>query len=274
MGRLRQIPVVGVFQGSNAPLTKLERAWRGVTIRASSGLIIGPQAEADRVTRRYRLDHAKVGRLVNPLDLGFWQPIEQSAARERFGISSDAEVVMWHGPMVFGSKALDNLIIAWARVSASRPRRKLELLLVGTGVDSSRVRKLVLAHELVNVRHVDEYVLDRERIRAYLSASDVYVFPSRREGFPVAPLEAMSCGLPVVATTASGIPDIFPGGEESGALLVPPDDPHALANALGRLVDDSPLRKTLGERARRRVNSAFALSAVGAQLRQFLERRL
>lgn len=273
MGRLRHIPVFGVFQGHDAPLTALEGTWRGMAIRASAGLIIGPQIEAERVASRYRLDHAKIGRLVNPLDLGFWQPIDREAARKRCGISAHAEIVAWHGPVVFGSKALDTLIAAWAQVSRSRPHRKLELMLVGTGVDSVRLRDLVLAHDLVNVRHVDEYILDRRRIRAYLSAADVYVFPSRREGFPVAPLEAMACGLPVVASTSSGIPDIFPAGEESGALLVPPDEPDALANALGRLLDDFPLRRTLAESARLRVNSGFSLSEVGDQLLQFLETR-
>jgi glycosyltransferase involved in cell wall biosynthesis len=274
MSRARQMPVFGVFQGQNAPLTAVEGAWRGTTIRASSGLIIGPETEAERVARQYGLDHAKIGRLFNPLDVSFWRPIERGAARQRLEISPHAEIVAWHGPVVFGSKALDTLIAAWALVSRSRPHRKLELMLVGTGVDSVRLHDLVLAHHLVNVRHVDEYVLDRQRIRAYLSAADVYVFPSRREGFPVAPLEAMACGLPVVATTASGIPDIFPAGEGSGALLVPPDEPEALANALGRLLDDVPLRRTLAQRARRRVNGPFPLNVVGGQLRQFLETRV
>jgi starch synthase len=120
---------------------------------------------------------------------------------------------------------------------------------------------------------VDQFVHDRAILRRYLSAADVYVFPSRHEGFPVAPLEAMACGLPVVAADATGVPDIFEGGEASGGLLVPRGDAAALAQALGRVLDDQTLGRELGARARRRVESCFSLESVGKHLRAFLAKR-
>lgn len=272
-GRLVRIPVFGVFQGHSSPLTEVERVWRGTSIRASAGLIIGSARECERVGRQYRLPDGRIGRIFNPVDLSFWQPINREHARTETGTSTRAEVAVWHGPIVFGTKGLDILVEAWSRVSRARPRRELELILLGTGVDRLRLRELVAAHGLRNVRHIDEFVLDRERIRMYLSAADLYVFPSRREGFPVAPLEAMACGLPVIAATVSGIPEIFPAGEHSGGLLVPSNAPDALVAALGRLLDDRALRTILGRRARARVTSAFSPAEIGRQLRVFLEQR-
>jgi glycosyltransferase involved in cell wall biosynthesis len=272
-GRVVQVPVFGVFQGQSSALSSFERVWRGASIRASAGLIVGPQIEAQRVIRTYGLGESRIGRIPNAVDTTFWRPLDRPEARSRLGLSADAEVAVWHGPVVFATKALDTLVQAWSLVSRARPDRRLELMIVGTGVDSARLRELATAEGLANVRHIDEYVLDRERLRTYLSAADLYVFPSRREGFPVAPLEAMACGLPVVAATASGIPDIFPGHERSGAIIVPLDDPNALAVGILRLLDNHALRTALGQRARTRVTNAFSLGEVGRRLREFLETR-
>ena len=106
-----------------------------------------------------------------------------------------------------------------------------------------------------------------------MSAGDVYVLPSRWEGFPVAPLEAMACGLPVVATSAPGIEDIFDRGEQSGGLVVPSEDAKELARCLNRLLGDEAEARLLGERARQRVTEAFSLEAVGAELQGFLSNR-
>ena len=111
-----------------------------------------------------------------------------------------------------------------------------------------------------------------ELIRTYLTAADIFVFPSRQEGFPVAPMEAMACGLPVVSADASGMADILGDTESAGGILVPRGHAAALAEALRRLIDDRGLRERLGANGRRRIEERFSLPPVGAQLRTFLER--
>jgi glycosyltransferase involved in cell wall biosynthesis len=124
--------------------------------------------------------------------------------------------------------------------------------------------------QLQGIMWVDEYVRDRTAIRRYLSAADVYTLPSRHEGFPVAPIEAMACGLPIVAADAPGVPDILEGGEDSGGLVVPRGDAVALASALGRVLDNEAWGRELGKRARCRAEECFSLEAIGKQLRTFL----
>ncbi|MCG6133198.1 MAG: glycosyltransferase family 4 protein [Nostoc sp. LLA-1] len=124
--------------------------------------------------------------------------------------------------------------------------------------------------QLSGVMWINEYVRDRTAIQRYLSAADVYTLPSRHEGFPVAPIEAMACSLPVVATDAPGVPDILADGEASGGLVVPRGDIVALSLALGRILDNPIWGRELGTRARCRALEYFSLEGIGQQLRNFL----
>jgi glycosyltransferase involved in cell wall biosynthesis len=91
--------------------------------------------------------------------------------------------------------------------------------------------------------------------RSYLSTFDVYCLPSRFEGFPLAVVEAMLAGLPIVAADVGSVSEAIRDGETG--LLVPPEDPVALASAIRRLLDDRRLAAQLGERARALATEQF-----------------
>jgi glycosyltransferase involved in cell wall biosynthesis len=214
----------------------------------------------------YGVDEARIARIFNPLDLSEWQPEVRSEARRALEVPEGTRVAIWHGRVDIRRKGLDVLLEAWRRVCAERPASDLLLILVGSGVDANALAADIERTHVTKVRWIRDYVLDKARIRRFLSAADVYVLPSRHEGFPVAPLEAMACGLPVVAASAPGVPDILAEGEASGGIMVPTGDVLALAKAVGRLLDDVGMARDLGARARRRVEAAFGLDVVGGQL--------
>jgi glycosyltransferase involved in cell wall biosynthesis len=273
LGRLIGVPVFASFQGGDYQRSRLERFSRPLALRGCAGLIIGTGTEIDRVRSRYRVPPAKIARIFNPVDVATWDPMDRGEARRALGIPPDAEVVAWHGRVAMEQKGLDVLLDAWERVRGARAGRDLRLILVGTGRDVERLRQRLATIEPRSVMWVNAFVHDRSAIRRYLSSADVYAFPSRVEGFPVSPLEAMSCALPVVAADANGIPDILEGNEAAGGVIVPRGDAVALAREIGRLLDDVPASRELGLRARRRIESLFSLDAVGAQLRAVLLRQ-
>jgi glycosyltransferase involved in cell wall biosynthesis len=269
LGKALGLPAYASYQ-AGWQVSRLERPIRPLTMRACGGLIIGAQAEINRVQARYRVPERRIARIFNPIDLAEWQPFDKAEARAALGLPSAACVVASHGRVRFQDKATDLLVDAWERVVEARPGRELRLLLIGDGHDADRLAARLEERPVPGLMWIREFVTDRVRIRRALSASDAYVMSSRLEGFPVAPIEAAALGLPVVATDAAGIPDIFEQGQADGGIVVPRDDLHALADALGRIVDDQALRRELGERARQRIRAEFSLETVGRQLRSFI----
>lgn len=269
LGQFMRLKVFATFQGGDKLLSTLEFPVRPLAMRASAGLIIPTQTEIQRVCACYGVQPTKVARIFNPLDVATWGGIDRDEARAALEIPLDARVAVWHGRVEIERKGLDVLLDAWNQICIERPGLDLRLLLVGTGSDANKLRQQIETMQLRGVMWIDEFVR-RTEIQQYLCAADVYTLPSRREGFPVAPVEAMACGLPVVATDAPGVPDILEGGEASGGLVVPRGDAAALALALGRVLDDEAWRHQLSKLARCRVENCFSPETIGKQLRNFL----
>jgi glycosyltransferase involved in cell wall biosynthesis len=273
LGRLLRIPVFATFQGGFFPPSRPGEIIRPLTIRGCDGLIVPARRELERVQRRFGIPDAKLAHIPNPLNTEVWRPAARSDTRKALGIPAGARVAVTHGRIDINDKGLDVLLGAWTDVRAERTQRDVRLLIIGSGDDTADVQRMIATGDFQGAQLVDHFVLDPDLIRRYLSAADVYAFAGRYEGFPVAVVEAMACGLPVVATEASGIPDLFPAGEGSGGLVVPLDDSAALAEGLGRCLDDPDFARELGGRARRRVEDHCSLEAVGRLLADFMRNR-
>ena len=270
VGRRLGLPVFASFQGGPPPSTAIERSIRRRTIKAASGLIVASAAEAARVVTAYRLASERIARIPNPIDLDLWWPEPRQACRAALGLPGSARVVVCHGRIDIHRKGLDVLIEAWRSLTRAHPDQDLRLHLVGSGQDDGRLAELIAAPPVPGLRWVRRYVNDRAEMRRELSAADVYVLASRHEGFPVAPLEALACGLPVVAAAAPGVTDIFPQDGDDGGVVVPPGDAAALREALERVIFTEALRAGMAARARKRVEEFASLDAVGRQLANFV----
>jgi glycosyltransferase involved in cell wall biosynthesis len=212
----------------------------------------------------------RIAQIFNPLNLDEWFPDDRARARHAIGVPDDSHVVTWHGRIALQNKGLLDLLDAWDIVVRDPRARDPRLVLVGSGHDSRELHEILAARRLPGILWHDTFVADRRVLRQHLCAGNVYVFPSRHEGFPCGLIEAMACGLPVVAAAAQGVEDILRGGESDGGSVVPRQDPPALASHLLRLLDDPSKARAMGEHARRRANSAFSLAAVGGDLRSFV----
>jgi starch synthase len=271
IGAMLGLPVFATFQGGTWHRSGFERRVRPYSLRRSAGVIIGSSVEAQRVTRVYGLASDRIARIFNPLDLSQWQPLARSEARRALGIADATRVAIWHGRVDIRRKGLDVLLQAWRAVRSERSGCNDLLLLVGSGIGDAALDAEIRSLDTESVRWMRGYVLDKREIRRYLSAADVYVFPSRREGFPVAPLEAMACGLPVVASAVPGVADILGPDHAFGGTVVPVEDAAALARALIDLLGDEALSRLRGAGARARVEQAFSVETIGRQLSELLK---
>ncbi|MEP0917151.1 glycosyltransferase family 4 protein [Leptolyngbya sp. DQ-M1] len=270
LGQWLRLPVFATFQGGDFQLSRLERFVRPSSLHHSAGLIVATQTEIQRLQQRYRMPGAKIAQIFNPMDVQEWRSRDRHSCRAALGLPIEADVVISHGRIDLHRKGLDILIAAWEQLCQKYPHRDLRLVLVGTGSDAQALSDLIAAKQLRGVLWINEYVRDRGLIQQYLSAADLYTLASRHEGFPVAPIEAMALGLPIVATDAPGIPDILIEQENSGGLIVPREDASALMQGLDRVLNEPELRTQLGARSRQRAEQAFSLEAIGQQLKQVL----
>jgi glycosyltransferase involved in cell wall biosynthesis len=94
--------------------------------------------------------------------------------------------------------------------------------------------------------------------------ADLFVLPSRRESFGLVLAEAMAAGLPVIATQVGAIPEVVKDGETG--ILVPPEDPSALANAVSDLLDHPRVMKDMGTRGRERAEKHFTWDKVAQRV--------
>jgi len=149
-------------------------------------------------------------------------------------------------------KGLDVLLEALARLRERRADPLPALWIAGSGPEEGPLRQLVA--DLRLGESVD-FLGRREDAPDLLGACDVFVLPSRREGMGVAALEAMAVGKPVVASRVGGLAHAVES--EGTGLLVPPEDPGALAAALERVLDDAELRERLSANGPARVTREF-----------------
>jgi glycosyltransferase involved in cell wall biosynthesis len=196
----------------------------------------------------------RVTTIPNGVDTSRFRLQVREDAQRRLGLEHDRERVLYVGRFA-EEKAVATLVEAMAAVV--RTRRRTELVLVGEGplrrslVDQART--LGIAE---HVRFVGQQ--DHRRVADWMAAADCFCLPSAREGCPNVVLEALACGLPVVASEVGGIPEMVTS--ESG-ILVPPGSPPALGaaitKALGRTWNREAIARTVAARSWEGVASAY-----------------
>ncbi|HEV2759881.1 MAG TPA: glycosyltransferase family 4 protein [Acidimicrobiales bacterium] len=216
-----------------------QRIPRVLTVSESSAGDIAAQMGV----RRDRMSVVPVG-----VDTGLFRPLPDVArVPGRLMTTASADVPL---------KGLVPLLEAVAKV---RTERHVELVVVGQPRDGSLVPATIERLGLDGAVTIAGVVDNLRMIELYAEA-EVAVVPSLYEGFSLPAVEAMACGLPLVTTTGGALPEVV-GADGECALLVPPNDPGALAVAIVRALDDADLRARLGAAGRDRVLERFTWRA-------------
>ncbi len=182
-------------------------------------------------------DLADLRVIPNGIDTAVFSPGSQNEARSALNLPQDTFVIAFAAQSATTNpyKGFDTVTAALPRIAEALGDRDILLLAIGTaGVDS------MLAG--VRVRHVP-FPSDPSALAQLYRASDIYVHPARAESFGLTVLEAMACGVAVVASDVGGIPEVVADGETG--VLVPADDPISLADATIALATDTARRGSI-----------------------------
>jgi glycosyltransferase involved in cell wall biosynthesis len=180
---------------------------------------------------------------------------QKQQLRAQLFLPAEGPLVVYLGRLTF-EKRVDHLIRIWPAIRQTFPQA--QLIIIGTGPEEQNLR--ALGGSVAGVTFTGQV----NDALSYLQAADLFVLPSATEGLSNSLLEAMSSGLPVVATSVGGTPDVITHGENG--YLIPPDDLPALTTGLLSLLSDTALCAHLGMQGRSRIQKNFSLDAIATRL--------
>jgi len=183
--------------------------------------------------------------------------VDRLAIRRELGLGAGQPLVVHVGNIRPG-KGHDNLVEA----ARFLHRIRSDAVIVSCGVEKfpGGLERLRTASSQAGLEGTLRFLGRRPDAVSFTAAADVFVNPSEVEGLPVAVLEAMAAGTPVVATSVGGVPSIIHHG--STGLLVSPADPTALAEGIARLLSDRSAAQRIAEAARRLVEETHGLATM------------
>jgi sugar transferase (PEP-CTERM/EpsH1 system associated) len=212
----------------------------------------------------------RLARICNGVDTERFAPraVRQPLADCPFDLRSDLWLVGTVGRMQM-VKAQPLLVRAFATVLRRRPelRSRLRLAMVGDGPLREQCRRMLEEEGLAGLAWLPG---ERRDVPDVMKALDCFVLPSMVEGISNTILEAMACGVPVVATRVGGNPDLVDDGRNGR--LVPPSDADAMADAIEALATDAPRALELGRNARAEVERSFSLRSMAAAYSDLYDR--
>jgi glycosyltransferase involved in cell wall biosynthesis len=228
IAHLRRVPVIVNYRGGEAAAFLAGSGrWVRSTMRLSAALVV-PSGFLEQVFASHSMSARVVPNIVN---LQRFSPAMQPGhASQHLMVARNLE------PLYDNETALRVLALVREQLPDAH------MTIAGTGPDAERLRALVVALGLENVVHFAGRLTPDEMAALYRTA-DVSLNPSLADNMPNSVLESLASGVPVVSTDVGGVP--FLVKHESTALLVPPRDARAMAQAVLRLVDDPALRQRL-----------------------------
>lgn len=231
-------------------------------------IVVSTPAEMAQLQWLYQCDTRKVSIIPPGVDTSHFYPIPKDEAKEYIGFPIDQPVLLYVG-RIEPLKGIDTLILAFALLRQSVP--DVCLTIIGGDPEASKNDQ---ASELARLRQVSEQagVADaisflgkrsQDSLPYYYSAAEAIVVPSQYESFGMVALEAMACGVPVVASQVGGLAFLVQDGITG--FTVPVDEPEALAERLVRCLSEPGLQQQLGQQAAR-LAKEYAWEKIAARI--------
>jgi teichuronic acid biosynthesis glycosyltransferase TuaC len=217
----------------------LRRKMISFALNNSEGVISVSKALRDSIIE-IGVKPEKIKIIYNGVDGEIFRPLGKIHTRKALGIDIDKKVILFVGNLKF-AKGLTYLIRAFASI-ATDPSRNVILIIIGQGRLRRELESRVREYGIQNCVYILGSKMHRE-IPKWMSACDLLCLPSLNEGVPNVILEALACGVPVVASNVGGIPEILTSTDYGS--LVKPQDCKALQKALLECLEKSWNREVI-----------------------------
>jgi glycosyltransferase involved in cell wall biosynthesis len=245
-------PDLNAFPPVSRDSTALEwRLKRQVYQHMNMHVVAPSQWLADQASQSI-LRHFPIHLIRHAIDTQTYQPQDQQAARAALDLPQDKHVLMFSANVLTDHIKGADLLLKMVRLLPAKIRDEMILLLVG-----EQGWELAEATGMPRQCRVLGYLREEAQKAQAYSASDVFVMPSRFEVQGLVALEALACGVPVVAFRVGGIPEAVRPGHSG--MLAEPEDAPGLATAVATLLRDRCLRQRLGSGGRILVESEFSI---------------
>ena len=257
------------FESAAAPPGGIRRkVYREAVLRCDDRWAVS-EAATRSLARDLNLPRDVIGVITNGVDTEFHAPgKDRDGTRKELGLPADRQVLLAVGNL---KPIKGHQVLLEAVQSLGGESERLTTVFVGDDYLDGSLQQWTARH--LSDRDV-RFVGLREDVRPWYQAADIFVLPSLWEGMSNALLEAMSSGLPVIATRVGGNPDVIEDG--LSGMMVEAESSAALCAAIRRLMNDTELRSDLGRAARERVRRRFSLersiAAYAGRYRRLAER--
>lgn len=206
---------------------------------------------------------ARIRVIPNFLDCEFYGRKPDPGLRERFCPRDRCQRLVSHVSNFRPVKRIEAVVEVFRRIREKIPAR---LLLVGEGPESPRAARLI--RQLGLAEEVDT-IGEQQQVTPLLSIADLFLLPSAQESFGLAALEAMACGVPVVASRVGGLPEVVENGVTG--FLHPPEDLDAMAASSLALLSDPVSHRQMANEARRLAIERFSSDRIVPQYEAYYE---
>jgi glycosyltransferase involved in cell wall biosynthesis len=234
-------------------------------------VIVNSESTKRSVLSRNRwLSEDRVVRIYNGIDTSVFrpEPLLRRAFRSAQGYAEGDLVVGMVGSLL-PRKRHSTLLEAVATLAPSNP--KLRVLVVGPSPRPAHLENLQSLAARLGIGGITRFLGGTPDVLGCYSALDILAMPSENEGFGYAAAEAMACGIPVVASDASSLPEVV-GEDGVAGFVFPLDSSCAMAEKLGALLADSALRERMGRAAIERVRTVFGIDTMIDRLEELFGR--
>lgn len=266
-GLLCRVPVVAILHGQTdiAGEGRFDAIKRLIVARGTSRLVFVSERLRDALAPVLKVPARRCVVVPNGVDAARFQPGRDEEARRELGVAP-GDFLLGAIGNIRAPKAYDVLLRAVHLLKEGGPPCKVVIAGEGSG---SLMQELETLRRQLGVEDSVRFLGLRNDVQRLLRGFDAYVLSSRTEGFSIACVEAMASGLPVIATRSGGPEEIIEDG--ISGLLVPTDDPEALAGAISRVIRDPGLARDLGSRARHRACDRYSIGAMVQRYESLLE---